>query len=61
MLLLIPAVFDGIATHSLLRIVIGGVREGDSLPVIAKAVVAFLLSAVLRVIAALFTGANVRR
>ena len=60
-LLLIPAVFGGIATRSLLRIVLGGIRDGESMPVIAKAVIGFLLSALLLVIAALFTGPNVRR
>jgi mannitol-specific phosphotransferase system IIBC component len=60
-LLLVPAILGAIATRALLRIVIGGLRDGDSPGIIAKAIAIFLASALLLVIAALFTSQNVRR
>ena len=60
-LLLIPAVLGAFGTRALLRIVIGGVRDGDSMGTIAKAIGIFLVSALLLLIAVLFTSQNVRR
>jgi mannitol-specific phosphotransferase system IIBC component len=60
-LLLVPAVLGAIATRALLCIVIRGIRDGDSSGTIAKAIAIFLASALLLVIAALFTSQNVQR
>lgn len=60
-LLLIPAVLGAVATRALLRIVIGGLRHGDSTGMIAKAIGAFLVSALLLVVVAFFTSGRGRR
>ncbi|NRF72110.1 hypothetical protein HLB44_34515 [Aquincola sp. S2] len=60
-LLLIPGVLGAIGTRHMLRMAIEGVRSGESSKMIARAIGAFLFSALLLVIAALFTSGRVQR
>ena len=60
-LLLIPAVMGGFGTRELLRIVMRGRESGDSMKVIATAIGGLLLSVLVYVVLALFSGGVTRR
>lgn len=60
-LLLIPAVLGGFGTREVLRIVMRGRESGDSMKVIATAIGGLLLSVLVYVVLALFSGGVTRR
>ncbi len=60
-LLLIPAVLGSLATRELLRIVVGGHRDGSSPQLIARAIAAFLVSVLILLVAAFFSSGRTRR
>jgi len=60
-LLLIPAVLGCFGTRELLRIVMRGRESGDSMKVIATAIGGLLLSVLVYVVLALFSGGVTRR
>ena len=60
-LLLIPAVLGCFGTRELLRIVVRGRKNGDSMKVIATAIGGLLLAVLVYVVLALFSGGVSRR